>query len=71
MHIHAGPPVDLGDLRDREIDTAVLADATERILAAITAQLAMIRGGKPPAVRHDPRAVQTPPGDQQDDAGAA
>ncbi|MDQ3627641.1 MAG: 1-acyl-sn-glycerol-3-phosphate acyltransferase [Actinomycetota bacterium] len=71
IHVHAGPPVDLEDLRGREIDTQVLAEATERILAAITAQLAMIRGQTPPAVRHDPRTAEASAPDERDDAGAA
>lgn len=56
IHVHAGPPVDLEDLRGRAIDADVLARATDRILDAITAQLATIRGQTPPAARHDPRA---------------
>lgn len=71
IHVHAGPPVDLDDLRGREIDTALLAAATDRILDAITVQLAAIRGQTPPAVRHDPRVVEAPRTDEQDDAGAA
>lgn len=56
IHMRVGPPVDLDDLRGREVDAQVLAEAGERILAAITALLADIRGEQPPTVRHDPRA---------------
>ena len=41
----SGPPVDLDDLRGRPIDAAVLHEATERIIAAITAQLEAHPGG--------------------------
>jgi 1-acyl-sn-glycerol-3-phosphate acyltransferase len=69
IHVHAGPPVDLEDLRGRTIDTDVLAEATDRILDAITAQLAAIRGQTPPSVRHDPRAASV--ADGQDDGRVA
>jgi hypothetical protein len=59
MQMRVGRPVDLDDLRGREVDAQVLYEATDRILDAITALLAGIRGEQPPAVRHDPRA----PGD--------
>jgi len=61
--------VDLEDLRGRTIDTDVLAEATDRILDAITAQLAAIRGQTPPSVRHDPRAASV--ADGQDDGRVA
>lgn len=47
----AGPPVDLSDLYDRPQDTVVLREATERVMAAITALLEDIRGEKAPAER--------------------
>ncbi len=47
----AGPPVDLSDLYGKPMDTAVLREATERVMAAITAMLAEIRGEQPPAER--------------------
>jgi 1-acyl-sn-glycerol-3-phosphate acyltransferase len=56
MQMRVGLPVDLDDLRGREVDAQVLYEATDRILDAITALLAEIRGERPPAVRHDPRA---------------
>ncbi|WP_129337456.1 lysophospholipid acyltransferase family protein [Cellulomonas endophytica] len=46
--IVAGPPVDLSDLVGRT-DGGALREATARIMAAITAQLADVRGGTPPA----------------------
>lgn len=55
VSVHAGPPVDLSDLLDRPQDAAVLTEATERIMAAITALLEEIRGEKAPTVRYDMR----------------
>lgn len=51
----AGPPVDLSDLYDRPLDAAVLREATERVMDAITVQLAEIRGETPPTERFDLR----------------
>jgi hypothetical protein len=51
----AGPPVALDDLRGRPIDGALLKEATDRIMAGITAELAAIRGETAPPVRFDPR----------------
>lgn len=53
----AGPPVPLADLRDRPIDGALLKEATDRIMAAITAELAAIRQETAPAIRFDPRVA--------------
>ncbi|HWS59148.1 MAG TPA: lysophospholipid acyltransferase family protein [Actinotalea sp.] len=49
--VTAGPPVDLSDLYDRPQDAAVLREATERIMTAITRQLEEIRGEVAPAER--------------------
>lgn len=56
VSIHAGAPVDLGDLAGREMTPAVLREATTRVMDRITAMLADIRGETPPPVRYDPRA---------------
>jgi 1-acyl-sn-glycerol-3-phosphate acyltransferase len=55
MRVRVGGPVDLEDLRGREPDAAVLAEASERILAAISELLADLRGERPPPERFDPR----------------
>lgn len=52
--VAVGDPVDLSDLRDRPLDKTTLVEATERIMAAITALLAELRGEEPPATRWDP-----------------
>ena len=61
--IVAGPPVDLSDLYDNPQDAATLREATERVMAAITALLVDIRQ-QPPAIRYDMRKP-LPPGEKQ------
>ncbi|MFN8194730.1 MAG: lysophospholipid acyltransferase family protein [Nocardioidaceae bacterium] len=52
----AGDPVDLDDLRAVEPRTpAVVTQATDRIMTALTALVAEIRGETPPVERFDPR----------------
>ena len=60
MHVWAGPPVDLDDVRDRPVDAVLLREVTERIMAAITSLLEEIRQEEAPAVRYDPRAEGLP-----------
>jgi 1-acyl-sn-glycerol-3-phosphate acyltransferase len=55
--VNAGDPVDLDDLRGRPLTPAVLREATDRIMDAITALLAEVRGEEPPVVRFDPRSA--------------
>lgn len=55
IYARAGAAVDLSDLRGLERTPAVLAEATDRIMAAITAELETIRGERAPAQRFDPR----------------
>lgn len=51
-----GDPVDLSDLMGKPITSEVLHEATDRIMAAITALVEELRGEKAPAVRFDPKA---------------
>ncbi|MER7707293.1 lysophospholipid acyltransferase family protein [Kitasatospora sp. NPDC097605] len=53
--VAAGPAVDLSKYHGQELTAQVLRDATEDIMAAITAVLADIRGEEPPAERYDMR----------------
>lgn len=53
----AGDPVDLDDLRGKPLTPDVLREATDRIMDAVTALLADVRGEQPPAVRFDPRTA--------------
>lgn len=48
-----GEPVRLADLAAKERTPEVIAEATDRIMAAITAELEKIRGEKAPAERYD------------------
>ena len=67
MHVSAGPPVELDDLRKRPITSAVLHEATERIMDAITGELAKLRNEPQPATRLDPRGQGAPPADSRED----
>ena len=60
MHMLAGPPVDLDDLRGKPLDGPVLREATARIMAAITGLLEQLRGEAAPPERFDPRAHGLP-----------
>lgn len=60
VQVWAGPPVDLSDLRGRRMTTALLREATNRIMDALAADLATIRGETPPEQRFDPRTAGTP-----------
>ena len=55
--MRVGPPVELDDLRAQPRTIAVVNQATDRIMTAITEQLALIRHEEPPAERYD-MAVQ-------------
>ena len=60
MKVLAGPPINLVDLRHLPIDADVLDTATNRLMAAITAQLEILRGAKAPVERYDLKAHQAP-----------
>lgn len=60
MHIWAGPPVDLDDLRDGEPTATVLRQGADRITAAVTGLLAEIRGEPVPSQRYDMRDHDVP-----------
>ena len=57
LSVKAGDPVDLDDLREQPLTPAVLREATNRIMDAVTALLADLRGEEPPATRFDPRTA--------------
>jgi 1-acyl-sn-glycerol-3-phosphate acyltransferase len=61
LRVEAGNPVDLDDLRDQPVTAAILTEATDRIMDAITALVADIRGEPAPAVRYDPRTQDQRP----------
>jgi 1-acyl-sn-glycerol-3-phosphate acyltransferase len=51
--MRVGPPVELDDLRAQPRTQAVVNEASDRIISAITQQLELIRGEKAPAERYD------------------
>ena len=55
VHMLVGDPVDLSDLLGRPTSTAAVQEATDRIMAAITALVEELRQDKAPAARFDPR----------------
>lgn len=54
VDVLVGDPVDLSPWRGMPLTPAVLAEATEAVMAAITALLAQLRGETPPPGRWDP-----------------
>lgn len=53
IHLQVGDPVDLGDLLDKPRTAALLGEATERIMCAITAIVEGLRDEQAPAERYD------------------
>jgi 1-acyl-sn-glycerol-3-phosphate acyltransferase len=60
VHVWAGPPVDLDDLRDRDVTRDLLREATDRVVAAIVGLLEQIRGRPAPEARFDPKEAHVP-----------
>jgi 1-acyl-sn-glycerol-3-phosphate acyltransferase len=56
VQVRLGPPVDLSAFRGRPLTVEVLRGATEAVMAAITAELELLRGEAWPGTVHDPRA---------------
>ncbi|TWP35756.1 1-acyl-sn-glycerol-3-phosphate acyltransferase [Leekyejoonella antrihumi] len=54
IHVYAGPPVDLDDLRGQQVTGGLLKLATERLMDAITAQVALARRMEAPETRWNP-----------------
>ena len=57
LYVTCGDPVDLSDLYDKEITADLLTTATDRIMDALTKEIAVIRAETPPLVRWDRREV--------------
>jgi len=53
IHIRIGPPVDLSDLRGRELTEELLHTATDRLMDTLTDLMAELRGELPPTPRID------------------
>ena len=60
-----GPPVDLSALTGRPLTAEVLRDATGAVMAALTAELEVLRGEPAPSTRLDPRSAQRPTGERR------
>jgi 1-acyl-sn-glycerol-3-phosphate acyltransferase len=60
IQVCVGEPVPLDDLREQPQTPAVLREATDRIMAALTEMLAEIRQQRPPQMRFDPSAMRVP-----------
>jgi 1-acyl-sn-glycerol-3-phosphate acyltransferase len=56
VHIRFGEPVDLSEFEGKHVDSRVLAEATEKLMTAITALLEELRGATAPKVRYNPAA---------------
>jgi 1-acyl-sn-glycerol-3-phosphate acyltransferase len=59
LHVTAGDPIPLDDLRTEPVSAATLDEATTRIMDAITVLVAELREAKPPVQRYDPRSEMT------------
>ena len=59
LRMLVGPPVPLDDLRELPLDAAVLHEATDRLMGALTALVEELRGEPAPPERFDPRATRT------------
>jgi 1-acyl-sn-glycerol-3-phosphate acyltransferase len=55
IDVRAGRPVDLDRFGGRELTAEVLAEATDQVMADLTALVEQIRGASAPAKRWDPR----------------
>lgn len=60
MHVRAGTPVRLDDVRAERLTQATLREATDRISDAVTSLLEQIRGERAPSVRFDPATASRP-----------
>lgn len=60
LRLLVGDPVELNDLRDKPVGAAVLAEATDRIMDAITALVAELRESPAPAERSVPPPASAP-----------
>lgn len=56
IHVTAGDPVDIDDLRDRPITAATVREATDRLMRDISRLLGEIREAEPPSRPYDPSA---------------
>jgi 1-acyl-sn-glycerol-3-phosphate acyltransferase len=60
IHVAVGEPVDLSDLQGQHLTPAVLREATDRIMVAVTGLVEDLRGEQAPGKRFDPAASHVP-----------
>jgi 1-acyl-sn-glycerol-3-phosphate acyltransferase len=61
IHMKAGTPVDLDDLREQPVTPEVLRQASDRIMDEVTRLLQELRGEPAPTERFDPRVAGVRP----------
>lgn len=54
VHILFGEPVDMSEFEGKHLDSRLLAEATEKLMTAITSLLEELRAESAPAVRYNP-----------------
>jgi 1-acyl-sn-glycerol-3-phosphate acyltransferase len=60
IHVRVGDPIDLSDLEGRELTEQLLDTATNRLMDALTAMMAQVRGELPTAPRIDVHSLSRP-----------
>jgi 1-acyl-sn-glycerol-3-phosphate acyltransferase len=60
IHVRVGDPIDLSDLEGRELTEQLLDTATNRVMDALTAMMAQVRGELPTAPRIDVHSLSRP-----------
>jgi len=68
VHVKVGPAVDLSDLYERARTASAMAEASTRVMWAITEQVAHLRGEPMPEVLYDRAAAEQTERDNQDSA---
>jgi 1-acyl-sn-glycerol-3-phosphate acyltransferase len=71
FRVSAGAPIQFDDLRGQPMTKELLEKATKRIIDAITAQVALVRGEPAPNRRWDPQLQRHVPVDEGPEAGAS
>ena len=65
IHVRVGDPVDLSDLEGKELTEQLLDTATTRLMDALTAMMAEVRGELPTAPRIDVHSLSRPKSNYQ------
>jgi 1-acyl-sn-glycerol-3-phosphate acyltransferase len=60
IHVRVGDPIDLSDLEGEELTEQLLDTATNRLMDALTAMMAQVRGELPTAPRIDVHSLSRP-----------